>query len=227
MSIWPVKFLNLVASDISRTTAVWETGSWVIWMDHGWELVLPQTFGRKLKTSMVGRGPLREGKACCLVVVLLDFLSKAAHWGWDNLEVCDTGSCSLGWHPPGGTLSRAPRVKERFHGTSGALLSPRPNRWLFLRGSECDVQPWPRRGRRTREVFWTSLTVLFSLSDGTAAALETSSPDVFQVGSVVSDAGGWSGGNGVAWGGFGMAGSLCGGLDRLMGAPSTSRFTPT
>lgn len=24
-----------------------------------------------------------------------------------------------------------------------------------------------------------------------------------------------------------MAGSLCGGFDRLMGAPSTSRFTPT
>lgn len=148
---------------------------------------------------MVGRGPSREGKAWCLVVVvLLDFLSKAVHCGRDDLEVCDTEGCSLDWPPPGGDLSGRLRVKERFQGTSGALLSTRPNRWLFLRGSECDMQPRPRRDRRTPEAFGTAPTVRFSLSDGrkatAAAPLEASLPDVFQVATVVFDAGGWSAG---------------------------------
>lgn len=233
-----------------------QRNNWGLWT-LGWkdmfglrQDVVPATiFGRKLKTSREGRGPRSEGKTQVEVLCL----GSKAVLGGNDVEMCAPWP-EMGWDLQCDMLWEGLREKERLRGTRVTPLAPRlkPKHRAFLWGSGCTAKDCSdtklRQDLWTRDIFWVSAflshslledvdvscllfspTARFSLPEwrkaetaedlwpgGLWCALSTSSDD------------GSSEGNWMVRGGLGITVCLRSrGLDRLMGAPSTSRFTPT
>ncbi len=233
-----------------------EGNNWCLWTLE-WEdmfglrqAVVPATmFGRKLKTFMVGRGPWSEGKTRVEVLCLG---SKVVRGRNDP----ETWAPWLGmaWDLQSDMLWEGLREKGKLHGTRDTPLAPRlkPKRRAFLWGSACttkgcsDGRLW--RDLQALAVFcissflscsclgdvditclFFSPTVRFSLPERRQAeTVDDLWRDCLRCLVSASSDDDWFEGNWMMR--FGLevpVGRWIRGLDRLMGAPSTNRFTPT
>lgn len=212
-----------------------------------WQAMVPTTmFGRKLKTSRVGRGPRSEGKTPAEVLCC----GSKAVWGRKGLEMCDLWPV-LGVDLQSDVLGGGLRAKERLRGTRVTPLAPRliPKRRAFLWGSVCVARVCSdarlRQDLRTQDLFWTSVlpscsllgdvnvsclffspTARFSLPETWKETVEGFWRDGLCEVSLSCDDD-WSEGNWMVRDGLENTVCLWRGLDLLMGAPSTSRLTPT